>query len=91
MFLARIEGTITATTKHATLAGCRLLVGRRIAADGGVADEPVVLLDRLGAGRGSTVLVSTDGDLVRKWIGNTAPGRLSVVGIVDRVDGESVR
>jgi microcompartment protein CcmK/EutM len=87
MFLARIEGTVTATIKHPTLAGCRLLVGRRLAADGSAGDEPLVLLDRLGAGRGSTVLVSTDGDLVRKWIGSTAPGRLSVVGIVDRVDG----
>jgi ethanolamine utilization protein EutN len=85
MFLARIEGTITSTAKHPTLAGCRLLIARRLEADERAADEPLVVLDRLGARRGSTVLVSTDGDLLRASLGKTVPGRMSVVGIVDAV------
>ncbi len=85
MCLARIDGTVTSTVKHETLAACRLLIGRRLEADGSDSGDPLVILDWMGAGRGSTVLVSTDGDLPRKRLGNTTPGRLTVTGIVDRV------
>lgn len=85
MYLARIDGTLTSTTRHTTLRACRFLIGRRLEADGSLGEEPLVLLDRLGARRGSTVLVSTDGDLARRLLGDTVPARLSVVGIVDCV------
>jgi microcompartment protein CcmK/EutM len=85
MYLARIEGTLTSTKRHETLEGCQLLIGRRLDASGRAATEPVVLLDRLGARRGSTVMVSTDGGAVRRRLGNTTPARLQVAGIVDRV------
>jgi len=85
MFLARIDGTLTSTAKHETLAACRFLLGQRLDADGQASGEPLVLLDRLGARHGSMVLVSTDGDIARKWLGNTAPARMIVVGIVDQV------
>jgi ethanolamine utilization protein EutN len=87
MFLARIDGTLVAARKHERLAGVRFLLAQRLEADGRTGGEPLVLLDRMGAGRGSTVLVSTDGDLARDWLGNTVPARLVVVGIVDRVAG----
>jgi microcompartment protein CcmK/EutM len=85
MYLARIDGTLTSTTRHGTLKNCQLLIGRRLDAHGRAADEPVVVLDRLGARRGSTVMVSTDGAAVRRRLGNTVPARLQVVGIVDGV------
>ena len=85
MYLARIDGTLTATARHETLEGCQLLIGRRLDTRGRAAEEPIVLLDRLGARRGSTVMVSTDGGDVRRRLGNTTPARLQVVGIVDRV------
>jgi ethanolamine utilization protein EutN len=85
MFLARIDGTLTATHKHRTLAGCRLLLAQRLEADGRTSGEPIVVVDRLGARHGSTVVVSTDGDVLRKRLGNTTPARLSVVGLVDEV------
>jgi ethanolamine utilization protein EutN len=91
MYLARIDGTLTATCKHATLEGCRFLLAQRLEADGRASGEPVVVIDRLGARRGTTVLVSTDGDAVRKLQGDTVPARLSVVGIVDEVAGEARR
>ncbi len=84
MYLARIEGTLTATIRHPTLTACRFLLARRIEGDR-LAAEPVVVLDRLGARHGSTVIVSTDGDVVRRLLGDTVPARLSVVGLVDRV------
>jgi ethanolamine utilization protein EutN len=85
MYLARIDGTLTSTRKHETLAGCRLLVAQRLEPDGRTSGEPVVVIDRLGARRGTLVLVSTDGDALRRTQGNTVPARLSVVGIVDEV------
>ena len=85
MFLARIDGTLVSTVKHETLAGCRFLIGQRLEADGQTSGEPLVILDWLGAGRGCTVIVSTDGDLARRKLGNTTPSRLAVVGIVDEI------
>jgi ethanolamine utilization protein EutN len=85
MFLARIEGTVVAAAKHPTLAGCRFLIARRLEADGSAAAEPNVVIDWLGAARGETVMVSTDGDISREKLGNNTPARLVVVGLVDAV------
>jgi ethanolamine utilization protein EutN len=85
MFLARIEGTVVATAKHPTLHGCRFLVARRLEADGTAALEPNIVLDWMGAARGETVLVSTDGDIAREKLGNTTPARMVVAGLVDAV------
>ena len=91
MYLARIDGTLVATCKHPTLEGCRFLVARRLEADDRPSGVPVVVIDRLGARRGTTVLVSTDGDALRRTQGNTVPARLSVVGIVDAASRENGR
>lgn len=85
MFLARIEGTVVAATKHPTLDGCRLLIARRLEADGTAAVEPNVVVDWMGAARGATVMVSTDGDIAREKLGNNTPARMVVVGLVDEV------
>ena len=85
MFLARVEGTLVATVKHATLTGCRFLIARRIEADGTLAEEPNVVVDWHGAGIGSTVLISADGDIARERFGNTTPARMVVAGLVDAV------
>jgi len=85
MFLARIDGTLTASRKDRRLAGVRFLIGQRLQPDGSTIGEPLVFLDRMGAGRGTTVLVSSDGTIARDWLGKGVPARLVVVGIVDRV------
>jgi ethanolamine utilization protein EutN len=85
MFLARIGGTVVSAAKHATLAGCRFLVAERLEADGSAGAEPLVVIDWMGAAQGSTVLVSTDGGIARARFGNTSPGRMVVVGIVDKI------
>lgn len=91
MFLARIEGTAVATVKHPTLDGCRFLVAQRLEADGSAAAEPIVIVDWLGAAAGSTVIVSTDGDIARAKLGNTTPARMVVVGIVDEAQATGKR
>ncbi len=85
MFLARIEGTVVATAKHPSLDARRFLVARRLEANGAAAAEPNVVVDWMGAARGSTVMVSTDGDIAREKFGNNTPARMVVVGIVDAV------
>ena len=44
-----------------------------------------MVVDWLGATRGTTVMVSTDGDIARERLGNNTPARMVVVGIVDAV------
>lgn len=85
MYLARIHGTLVAAAKHSTLNGCCFLVAQRIESDGSLAAEPIVVVDWMGATKGCTVVVSTDGDIARERFGNTTPARLTVVGIVDAV------
>ncbi len=85
MFLARIDGTLTASRKDERLTGVRFLIGQRLNHDGTVVGEPLVFLDRMGAGRGSVVLVSSDGTIAQEWLGAGVPARLTVAGIVDRV------
>ncbi len=85
MFLARIVGTVVAAAKHATLEGCRFLIALRLEADGSTGAEPLVVIDWMGAARGSTVLVSTDGDIARERYGNSTPARMVVAGIVDEL------
>jgi ethanolamine utilization protein EutN len=85
MFLARIHGTVVPAAKHETLTGCRFLLAQRLEADGSLGAEPVVVVDWMGAGNGSTVLVSNDGDIARERYGNTTPARMVVAGLVDDV------
>jgi ethanolamine utilization protein EutN len=85
MYLARIDGTLTSTIKHETLGGFRFLIAQRLEGDGSDSGEPQVLIDMLGAGIGSIVMVTTDNEAVRKASKNTTPVRLAVAGIVDSV------
>jgi ethanolamine utilization protein EutN len=54
--------------------------------DGKEVGEPLVMIDTLGAGIGTPVIVSSDGDLARKLTNdNSTPSRMVVVGIVDKI------
>jgi ethanolamine utilization protein EutN len=85
MFLARIDGTVVPAAKHESLVGCRFLIAQRMEPDGSLGVEPLVVVDWMGAAQGSTVLVSTDGDIARERYGSTSPARMVVAGIVDAV------
>jgi len=85
MFMARVKGTVVAAVKHSTLQGCRFLLVQRVEADGALAEEPNLVVDWQGAANGSTVIVSTDGDISRARFGNNTPARMVVMGIVDPV------
>jgi ethanolamine utilization protein EutN len=84
MQLGRVLGTATTTVKHPTFQGERLLVVQLEGIDGRSDGEPVLAFDRLGAGRGDVVLVTSDGQVLQEQVGKTTPGRWSVMGLPDR-------
>ncbi|MEZ6066790.1 MAG: EutN/CcmL family microcompartment protein [Planctomycetaceae bacterium] len=53
MQLARVIGRATATVKHHTLEGWRLLVLQPLLQDGGPDGEPQIGIDQLGSGMGT--------------------------------------
>ena len=85
MLRAQVVGTATATVKHASLQGWKLLVVQPMAADGTTPDgDPLLVVDPLGAGRGQWVMLTSDGAYVRELLRDrTTPMRWSVIGIED--------
>lgn len=85
MQLGLVIGTATSTVRHPTLAGWKLLLVQLLCPDGRSPDgEPVLAIDRLGAGRQDLVIVTSDGKATREMIGsNNTPVRWSVLGIKD--------
>jgi ethanolamine utilization protein EutN len=85
MQTAKVIGTATATVRHPSLAGCKLLVVQPLAADGAAPDgEPQIAVDRLGAGIGETVIITSDGKVVREMLrSETTPVRWTTLGIKD--------
>ena len=71
MQLGLVIGTATATVKHPTLRGLEAAGRAAAAADGSAPDgEPVLAVDRLGAGGGERVMITSDGKATRELIGS---------------------
>ncbi len=86
MILGRVIGHAVSTVKHASLQGWRLVTVQPLRA---ASLDPILVLDRLGAGVGTLVVVSNDGKAAREWVGDdTSPARWTILGIVDEDDRE---
>lgn len=83
MQIGLVLGNATATVKHPSFQGERMIVVQPERADGGPDGEPVLAFDRMGARRGDRVLLTSDGQLLQEMIGRKTPGRWSVLGLVD--------
>jgi ethanolamine utilization protein EutN len=83
MQLGRVMGSVTATIKHPTFQGERILVVQLQDHGGRPDGEPVLAFDRLGARRGDMVIVTNDGLALQEQLGKTTPGRWSVLGLPD--------
>ncbi len=85
MYSARVIGTATATVKHPSMEGWKLLLVQPCLPDGRTPDgDPMLAVDVLGAGMGETVIVSSDGRRTRELLGrDDTPVRWSVIGIAD--------
>lgn len=81
MQLGRVEGTATATVKHSSFNGEKLLVVQLLTVDGRPDGEPVLSFDRLGARRGDIVMLTNDGAILQGMLGRDTPGRWSVLGL----------
>jgi len=67
------------------MAGWKLLVVQPVMADHVTPDgDPLLAVDSLGAGRGATVILSSDGRFTRQMVGDDlTPVRWCVIGIRD--------
>jgi ethanolamine utilization protein EutN len=84
MQLGTVIGHATATIKHRSLDGWRLAVVQPLGARRGADGDPVVAVDKFGAGVGETVLLDSDGKGAREYVADAkSPVRWFVVGIVD--------
>lgn len=85
MHLARIIGTATATVKHPSLVGARLLVVQPLMADRASPDgDPQLAIDTVAATLGDLVVITSDGRLLREVLKSEAtPARWSTIGLVD--------
>jgi ethanolamine utilization protein EutN len=86
MYLGKVIGTATATVKHPSMEGAKLLLVKCYQADGVTAEgDPILVIDKLGAGRGERVMVTSDGIGTREILNDPqSPVRWSVLGIPDR-------
>jgi ethanolamine utilization protein EutN len=84
MQIARVVGHAVSTVKHASMKGWRLLVVQPLTPDGKEDGEPLLAIDKLGAGTGHRVIVSNDGAGARELVGvRNSPVRWLVLGICD--------
>ena len=88
MFLACVEGNLTATRKHPSFEGWRLVICQPINAAGDAEGVPQVAIDPHGAGMHQRVIISSDGLAARKIVGDDkSPARWTIIGIVDEKEG----
>jgi ethanolamine utilization protein EutN len=84
MQLGKVVGRATATVKHETLAGRRLLLVQPLDASGKADGDPQLAIDNLGSRLHDRVMLTTDGAAVREIVGKeNTPIRWVVIGIAD--------
>ena len=92
MQLAIVKGRATATIRHPSLTGQKLLVCQTLDAEGNPSGDPMLVLDHLGAGTGDTIMISSDGLGLRERVGDdTSPARWFTLGIIDNGYGAQSR
>jgi ethanolamine utilization protein EutN len=86
MQVALVIASTTATNKHASLRGQKLLVVQPQMADGQSPDgDPLVAVDCVGAGAGERVMITSDGRSAREFLGvDNTPVRWTIIGICDK-------
>lgn len=79
-----VEGSATTTIRHPSLKGWKLLIVQPLDIAGRADGDMLLVIDMLGAGVGTKVVISNDGRHTREMVGDTrSPLRWSVIGVVD--------
>ncbi|MBM3756012.1 MAG: ethanolamine utilization protein EutN [Acidobacteria bacterium] len=88
MLIARVIGDITATHKHMSHEGQKLLLVQPLELDQTTPrGDAVIAVDTVDAGQGEIVLLVTEGFSAMTSVGRPdSPIDLAVIGVVDRVD-----
>jgi ethanolamine utilization protein EutN len=87
MLIARVVGELTATQKHPSHEGLKLLLVQPLNLDGSLRGNAVVALDAVDAGVGDRVLLATEGFCAMTSVGRVnSPIDMSVIGFIDHVD-----
>ena len=81
---AKVIGSVTATVKHSSMQGAKMLLVQPQLVQGQADGDPIIAVDGVGAGMGETVLITSDGRHSRKILQtNATPVRWTIIGIVD--------
>jgi ethanolamine utilization protein EutN len=89
MQLAIVIGHATATIKHPSFEGWRLVVAQPLNVRREPEADPVVAIDKFNSAAGQIVLLNSDGRGAREYIGDEhSPARYFVAGIVDDVKAQ---
>lgn len=87
MLIARVIGDITATQKHASHEGAKILLVQPLDLDGSNRGTPVVALDSVNAGIGNLVLLVQDGFAAMSALNRMqSPIDSAVIGVIDHVE-----
>jgi ethanolamine utilization protein EutN len=84
MQIATIVGHATATVKHPSLIGWALLLVQPLTVEDKPDGEPLLAIDKLGAGAGDRVILSSDSLAACEMVGSRkSPVRWWVMGLCD--------
>ncbi len=85
MQLGKVIGRATATVKHESLDGQRLVLVQPLDARGKADGDPQLAIDSMGSRKADTVMLTTDSSAVRDIVKKeTTPIRWVVIGIADQ-------
>ena len=87
MIVGRVVGAVTSTIQHPFYAGKKLLMVRKLDAEGKEADGFLVAVARAAPGAGDPVLVLDEGTGARQGLEpKDGPVRSVIVGVVDAIE-----
>jgi microcompartment protein CcmK/EutM len=88
MLIARVVGDLTATQKHPSHEGRKILVVQPLNLDGTNRGGALVALDSVDAGVGDRVLLVTDGFAAMTAVGRPpgSPIDMAVIAFIDRIE-----
>ena len=82
--LGKVIGHATATTKHSSFTGLRLVIAQQLNNAKEAEGDAIIAIDKLGSRPGDIVVLDSDGKGARELVGdNHTPARWWISGIVD--------
>lgn len=86
MYLGRVVGRVVCSHKDRELVGMKLLLVRRVDADGKTFGKAFVACDSVGAGNGETVFLCGGSEASLPFSAQRPPSDATILGIVDTIE-----